>query len=90
MYFFGAMLEQSPSTWPVLLRHPIKEMAEGVRDGRISLFFDVRQTASVCEQNVSVWGSPESVHQSVNKVHQTATMASPKTAPGQPKMRSGT
>ena len=39
----GAIFEQSPSSWPTLLRHLIKEMAEGVRDDNFLFFFDVNR-----------------------------------------------
>jgi hypothetical protein len=50
----------------------------------------VQQIASVCEQNVSRFGSPSDVHQFVNEMHQFVTMATSKAAPRQPKSRSGT
>jgi len=48
-------------------------MAEEVRDGKISFFFDVQQSETVCEQSASVLRSHEHVHQFVNKVHQIVT-----------------
>jgi hypothetical protein len=56
------------------LCHLIKEMAEGVRDGKISFFFDVQRSETVCEQSASVLASRRRVHQFVNKVHQIVTV----------------
>jgi len=48
-------------------------MAKGVRDGKISFFFDVQQSATVCEESASVLGSRQRVHQLVHEVHQIVT-----------------
>jgi hypothetical protein len=55
-------------------------MAEGVRDGKISFFFDVQQSETVCEQSASVLGSRRRVHQLVHEVHQIVTVDAFQTA----------
>ena len=55
-------------------------MAKGVRDGKISFFFDVQQSETVCEQSASVLASHQRVHQFVNEVHQIVTMGALQTA----------
>jgi hypothetical protein len=67
-----------------------KEMARGVRDGKISFSATCISLQTVCEQSASFLGSPLGVHQFVIEMHHSATMATPKAAPRQPKMRSGT
>jgi hypothetical protein len=66
------------------------EMARTPRDREPVDFPVLQQIASVCEQNVSRFGSPSGVHQFVNEMHQFVTMATKKTAPRQPKSGSGT
>ena len=50
-----------------------KEMAGRDRDGQIPFFFDVQQSATVCEQSATLLASRSPVQQFVNKVQQIAT-----------------
>jgi hypothetical protein len=55
-------------------------MAEEVRDGKISFFFNVQQSANICERSASFSGSRQGVHQFVNEVHQIVTVGALQTA----------
>ncbi len=52
-----------------------KEMTRLQRDGEISFFRHVHQSATVCDQNVSVCGSPLRAYQFVIEVHRIVTAA---------------